>query len=480
MRVWPKGCRNIIKRIRCILKWSCMNPFFEHFMTLSVIMNTVVMTMDRYGIEEELEATLAQINAVFTYLFIYEMGVKLLAIGPKKYAASKWNLLDGGVVLLSVIELIIESQSSDSSGGSSISAFRTVKVFRTFRVMRVARILRALHSMQVIMGVITRSFRSFMYVILLLFVFVFIYALLGVQIYQGTYDFGPDEPLPRGNFEDFALAFVTVFQVLTMENWQEVLYPSMRAARGSPFKKTLTALYYISWIFIGNFILLNLFLAILIDSFSAEETDASADAEQGLEAEKKAKELRDRRLRELKSRRIKKLAGQSTLKRSFRRATSVIRRASKASLTGEKPNDGFDLIEDLDDLDSAALRRMLVTSGLIKGARTTWNDVTIPRDIECEKSIYLFDRSGCFRRACYHISLHRHFDRFIMFLIGASSLQLAFQTYIEDWPEDHPVKVVDGIAGVFFTFAFALECLAKVCAMGFVMDKGSYLRDSWN
>ena len=154
--------------------------------------------------------------------------------------------------------------------------------------MRVARILRALHSMQVIIGVITRSFRSFMYVILLLFVFVFIYALLGVQIYQGTYDFGPDEPLPRGNFEDFGIAFVTVFQVLTMENWQDVLYTSMRSAKGSAVKKALTAVYYISWIFIGNFILLNLFLAILIDSFTAEESDATASVEEDLEAEQKA------------------------------------------------------------------------------------------------------------------------------------------------------------------------------------------------
>ena len=65
--------------------------------------------------------------------------------------------------------------------------------------------------MQVIIGVISRSFRSFMYVILLLVLFVFIYALLGVQIYQGKYNFGPDEPIPSGNFEEFSIAFITVF-----------------------------------------------------------------------------------------------------------------------------------------------------------------------------------------------------------------------------------------------------------------------------
>ena len=264
----------------------CTNPIFEHFMTFCVLLNTIVMSMDSYGIEEQTEKRLAGMNSAFTYIFMYEMGVKLLTIGPKKYSSSKWNLLDGGVVLLSIVELFVELQHSGTTHGSSLSAFRTVKVFRTFRVMRVTRILRAMHSMQVIIGVIQRSFKSFMYVILLLFVFVFIYALLGIQIYQGRYDFGPHETLPGGNFEDFGIAFVTVFQVITMENWQEVMYSSMRSTKGSAVMKVLTAVYYISWIFIGNFILLNLFLAILIDSFTTEETEASHEID--IDAENEA------------------------------------------------------------------------------------------------------------------------------------------------------------------------------------------------
>ena len=100
-----------------------------------------------------------------------------------------------------------------------MSAFRSVKIFRTFRVFRVARILRAFHSMQVIIGVISRSFSSFVYLILLMIIFVFIYALIGMQIYQGRFDFGPDEELPIGHFETFGIAFVTAFQVLSVENW---------------------------------------------------------------------------------------------------------------------------------------------------------------------------------------------------------------------------------------------------------------------
>ena len=118
---------------------------------------------------------------------------------------------------------------------------------------------------------------DFVWITLLMFVFIFIYTLLGRQIFQGTYNFGPDEELPRENYESFSIAFITVFQVLTMENWQTVMYSSMHAARGSAIFKTICAIYYISWIFIGNFILLNLFLAILIDSFGEADADIEED-----------------------------------------------------------------------------------------------------------------------------------------------------------------------------------------------------------
>ena len=81
-----------------------------------------------------------------------------------------------------------------------------------------------------VIGVIQRTFMDFVLITILMFVFIFIYTLLGRQIFQGNYDFGPDEEKPRANYDSFTVAFITVFQVLTMENWQQVLYSSMHAA----------------------------------------------------------------------------------------------------------------------------------------------------------------------------------------------------------------------------------------------------------
>ena len=349
--------------------------------------------------------------------------------------------------------------------------------------------------MQVIIGVISRSFRSFMYVILLLILFNFIYALLGIQIFQGKYDFGPDEPMPPGNYEAFGIAFVTVFQVLTMENWQSVMYQSMRAAQGSAVFKALTAIYYVSWIFIGNFILLNLFLAILIDSFTNEESESAASQMIQYDAEKKAQEIRQKKLDELKRKRRKKLraaASRKALNLSHRRRSGMSMGASKdlarkssrqaANFTGEATFDDqtFGLVEDLDDLDPTSIHAMLVKTRVIRPRRKASKDWVVPAEVTCENAIYLFNRRGIFRRTCFFVQQHRYFDRFIMLLIAISSLQLAFETYIQDLDAEHPVTVTNRILGQVFTVLFLLEMLFKLVALGFVMDHGSYLRESWN
>lgn len=134
------------------------------------------------------------------------MSSKLLAIGVAKYCADKMNWLDGGVVSISIVELLMTAVGGE---GGNLSAFRTVRVFRTFRVLRVARLLRALKSMKVILAVIIRSASSFVYITLLMFVFVFIYTLLGMQIFGGQFNF--EDGVPRGNYDDFIIGFLTVF-----------------------------------------------------------------------------------------------------------------------------------------------------------------------------------------------------------------------------------------------------------------------------
>lgn len=113
------------------------------------------------------------------------------------------NLLDGTIVMLSLLELAM------GSGGGTLSAFRSVRVFRTFRVLRVARVLRSLKQMQQITSVIVKSATSFAYIAVLLLIFLFIFSLLGMQTFGGRFDF--EDGKPRGNYDSFNVAFLTSF-----------------------------------------------------------------------------------------------------------------------------------------------------------------------------------------------------------------------------------------------------------------------------
>jgi len=125
---------------------------------------------------------------------------------------------------------------------------------------------------------------------MLLFLFLFIYALLGMQIYGNTFNF--EEGTPRTNYDSFNAAFTTSFVVLSMENWQVVMYDAMR----TNVNWIITAAYFISWIFLGNFMLLNLFLAILLDSFAEVDSDEHMTPQQ-----KQQKELEFREQLKMKT-----------------------------------------------------------------------------------------------------------------------------------------------------------------------------------
>ena len=114
--------------------------------------------------------------------------------------------------------------------------------------------------MQVILEVIGKSLEDFMYIFFLLILFNYIYALLGMQIFGGKFNFSGST---RMNFDDFFIAYMSVFNLLTIENWNDILTSSLR----SDVNYGISLLYLISWIFIGNYVLLNLFLAILLSGF---------------------------------------------------------------------------------------------------------------------------------------------------------------------------------------------------------------------
>jgi len=235
------------------------HPIFENAVLLCIVANTISLSIEHYGMDAALREGLSTANAVFAIIFAVEMAMKLLGLGISGYVAERFNIFDGVIVVISLVELGV-------GGDGAFAAFRTV------RIARVLKIAKYLESMRMIAEVVRQSLESFSYIALLLLLFCFIYSVLGMQLFGGIFDSRPADEYPRNNFDDLYSAFVTVFQILAGEAWNEIMYDVI-GATGQP----AAAMYFISWVILGQFILLNLFLAVLLDNFS--DSDDADDAE---------------------------------------------------------------------------------------------------------------------------------------------------------------------------------------------------------
>jgi hypothetical protein len=144
---------------------------------LSVIGNTAVLAID--GLVPDKDGyILDSFNFSFTIIFTVDMGLKLIGYSID-FFRDKMNIFDGMIVSLSLVELAF------LKGSSGLSAFRSVRIFRVFRVLRVTRLIRSLRYMALIIDVVGGAVESFAYIFILLMLFMYIFTLMGMQIFGG-------------------------------------------------------------------------------------------------------------------------------------------------------------------------------------------------------------------------------------------------------------------------------------------------------
>lgn len=106
---------------------------------ISIIVNTVVLGLDSYPIDEKLEKQLDIVNIMFFSLFFFEMVIKILGMGPKQYARDNYNIFDALVVSLSVVDVVLSYSIENediSTGKGAISAFRAFRLIRIFKLVK--------------------------------------------------------------------------------------------------------------------------------------------------------------------------------------------------------------------------------------------------------------------------------------------------------------------------------------------------------
>ncbi|CAF2697147.1 unnamed protein product [Rotaria sp. Silwood2] len=246
---------------------------FYWIVIILVLMNTAVLASEYYGQPEWLTYTQEIANRIFVILFSFEMLLKMYSLGITGYFVSNFNRFDCFVVIASIIEFVLIYR--DLMPPLGISVLRCVRLLRVFKVTRYWTALRNL------VASLLNSMKSIASLLLLLFLFIVIFALLGMQMFGGKFDriFEVEEK-PRNNFDSFWSALITVFQILTGEDWNEVLYTGIRALGGLGLVGTVVCVYFIVLFICGNYILLNVFLAIAVDNLADAENLTAAEEEE--------------------------------------------------------------------------------------------------------------------------------------------------------------------------------------------------------
>ncbi|XP_074552342.1 voltage-dependent T-type calcium channel subunit alpha-1I isoform X3 [Halichoeres trimaculatus] len=247
-------CRDMWNDMRRKLWGIVESKYFSRGIMIAILINTISMGIEHHNQPDELTNVLEICNIVFTSMFTLEMILKLTAFGFFEYLRNPYNIFDGIIVIISVCEII-----GQADGGLS--------VLRTFRLLRVIKLVRFMPALRRQLVVLMKTMDNVATFCMLLMLFIFIFSILGMHIFGCKFSLKTEagDTVPdRKNFDSLLWAIVTVFQILTQEDWNMVLYNGM--ASTSPF----AALYFVALMTFGNYVLFNLLVAILVEGFQAE------------------------------------------------------------------------------------------------------------------------------------------------------------------------------------------------------------------
>jgi len=303
----PPPCYRMVWCSNLITKSS-----FDSFIMSFILFNTCTLASEHFMQSEEFTTILGNIGHIFNVVFTFEMASKIFGMGLKNYLAIPFNRLDCFIVITSLLNYL-----GDVLPGASVA--RLLRVFRLFRVARVIRILYKYESMKRLLNTVMGSGVALANLTLFILFSVTIFAIFGMHLFGGAYpteqcieavpskqsvavdkanceavDISNDDvmiseqaclavmsaakptvpactyvtelPLPRRSFEHFGVAWLMAFQTLTGDDWCNQMYQTMNVAG-----PVLPALVYGLTFICCNYILTNLFIAVILENFEVAE-----------------------------------------------------------------------------------------------------------------------------------------------------------------------------------------------------------------
>jgi len=476
-------CRKIVK-----------SQAFYWLVIFLVFVNTLTFASEHDRQPDWLTDVQELINTAMLFIFTLEMLIKMYALGIKIYWVSLFNRFDSLVVCAGIGEMIV-TKSIANVPVIGISVLRCIRLLRIFKVTSYWT------SLSNLVASLVNSIRSIVGLLVLLFLFIVIFALLGMQIcFKNGLEL-------ESNFTSFYQAILTVFQILTGEDWNLVMYNGVFSNDGAHSKGLLLSVYFITLFIGGNYILLNVFLAIAVDNLADAESLNIAQKEKA-EEDKRRKKRRLKNLKKLFQRKTgtyKKKKNKNTITYECEdnktsnetngnvvesngrtlNCTDVKIKVTPSSECGsyENGHTSADLslgsMEEGNSLDDESEHEEQPTIPVGPRPRrlSEFNLKEVKQQMPESSSFFVFSFTNRFRKVCYNITNNKHFNNCVFICIMLSSLALALEQPLMQHSALN--EVLDKIDYVFTTI-FTLEIILKMIAFGVFVHKGAYLRNFFN
>ncbi|XP_055726021.1 calcium channel, voltage-dependent, L type, alpha 1D subunit, a isoform X6 [Salvelinus fontinalis] len=406
-RRWNRFCRR-----KCRLAVKSV-PFYWLVIIL-VFLNTLTISSEHYMQPDWLTQVQDVANKVLLGCFTCEMMTKMYSLGLQAYFVSLFNRFDCFVVCGGITETILVELAIMSPLG--------ISVFRCVRLLRIFKVTRHWQSLSNLVASLLNSMKSIASLLLLLFLFIIIFSLLGMQVFGGKFNFDETQT-KRSTFDNFPQALLTVFQILTGEDWNAVMYDGIMAYGGPSSSGMIVSFYFIILFICGNYILLNVFLAIAVDNLGdAESLNAPRDKKE----------------------------------------------EKKEDLVPVEEDEENAAAEEEEEPEVPAGPRPPI-SELVKKEKIT--------PIPDGSAFFIFSKTNPIRVGCHKLINHHIFTNLILVFIMLSSVSLAAEDPIRNFSARN---IVLGYADYVFTSMFTFEIMLKMTTYGAFLHKGAFCRNTFN
>ncbi|XP_010284599.1 PREDICTED: voltage-dependent L-type calcium channel subunit alpha-1C, partial [Phaethon lepturus] len=484
-RRWNRFCR---RKCRAAVK----SNVFYWLVIFLVFLNTLTIASEHYNQPDWLTEVQDTANKVLLALFTAEMLLKMYSLGLQAYFVSLFNRFDCFIVCGGILETILVETKIMSPLG--------ISVLRCVRLLRIFKITRYWNSLSNLVASLLNSVRSIASLLLLLFLFIIIFSLLGMQLFGGKFNFD-EMQTRRSTFDNFPQSLLTVFQILTGEDWNSVMYDGIMAYGGPSFPGMLVCIYFIILFICGNYILLNVFLAIAVDNLADAESLTSAQKEEEEEKERKklARTASPEKKQEIEKTAVEEETKEEKIELKSITADGESPPATKINMDDYQPNENEEKSpyptaeapaeEDEEEPEMPVGPRPRPMSELhLKEKAVPMPDAS---------AFFIFSPNNRFRVHCHRIVNDNIFTNLILFFILLSSISLAAEDPVRHlsfrnqilfyfdivftviFTIEIALKIL-GNADYVFTSIFTLEIILKMTAYGAFLHKGSFCRNYFN